>query len=167
MHRYNNHSQSINQKLPLSLKRHSTVDRSNNSICTCTLEICAIPIDAQLTKICSFDLPVKYFAETQEFCHMETFQPRCGHGDVIVMRSALFGRMRVGRCVPADDYQSQQQFNPNFLGCSVDVLDHLHHWCSGKPSCDVSVANPELYNLKPCSAHLAMYLEASYSCISG
>jgi len=107
------------------------------------------------------------FLETQEFCHMETFQPRCHHGHVIVMRSALFGRMRVGRCVPADKYQSQQQFNPDFLGCSIDVLDYFHRMCSGKTACDVNVANPELYHLKPCSAHLAMYLEASFECISG
>lgn len=35
----------------------------------------------------------------EEYCQLETFKPRCRHGEVIVMKSARFGRMRVGKCV--------------------------------------------------------------------
>jgi hypothetical protein len=95
---------------------------------------------------------------------METFQPRCTHGDVISMTTAMFGRMRVGRCIASDEFQL---LHPDTLGCSADVLGYFDRVCSGKPSCDVFVPNPDLYNYRPCSAHLSMYLEASYTCVSG
>lgn len=97
---------------------------------------------------------------------METFRPRCTHGDVISMKTAQFGRMRVGRCITSDAFQLQQ-LQPDSLGCSANVLEYFDHICSGKSTCDVSVSNPDLYNYRPCSAQLTVYLEASYTCISG
>ena len=37
-----------------------------------------------------------------EYCIDETFNPQCGSGELILMHSALYGRMRVGRCLPMD-----------------------------------------------------------------
>jgi hypothetical protein len=97
---------------------------------------------------------------------METFKPRCTHGDVIAMRSAMFGRMHVGRCITSDAFKLQQ-LEPDSLGCAADVLGYFDRTCSGKSACDVLIPNPDLYNYRPCSAQLTMYLEASYVCVSG
>jgi len=104
----------------------------------------------------------------REFCHLETFRARCQHGEVIVMETALFGRMRVGRCIASDAYLTAlQQLDPRVLGCSADVLSYVDRVCSGKSACDVSVASPELHEFRPCPKQLTMYLEATYSCLSG
>jgi len=106
--------------------------------------------------------------KVSEYCNMETFRARCQHGDVIVMETALFGRMRVGRCITSDAYLTAlQQLDPNSLGCSADVLGYVDRVCSGRSTCDFSVPNPELYAFRPCSGQLTMYIEASYSCVAG
>ena len=38
----------------------------------------------------------------RDYCETETFNASCHHGEVIVMKSALYGRMRLGRCVRKD-----------------------------------------------------------------
>ena len=103
-----------------------------------------------------------------EFCHLEMFHARCQHGEVIVMETALFGRMRVGRCITSDAYLTAlQQLDPTSLGCSADVLGYFDRVCSGRSACDVSVASSELYGFRPCPGQLMMYLEATYSCLTG
>ena len=103
-----------------------------------------------------------------EYCHLETFSARCQHSDVIVMETALFGRMRVGRCLASDAYLTAlQQLDPSTLGCSADVLGYVDRVCSGRSACDVSVGSPELYEFRPCPGQLMMYLEATYSCLTG
>ena len=85
------------------------------------------------------------------------------------METALFGRMRVGRCIVADAYlAAMQQVDPSIIGCSADVLSYMDRMCSGKQTCDVSVPNPALHQFKPCSSQqLTLHLEASYTCVSG
>ena len=103
-----------------------------------------------------------------EFCHLETFRARCQHGDVIVMATALFGRMRVGRCITSNAYLTAlQQLDPTTLGCSADVLGYVDRVCSGRSTCEISVASPQLHEFRPCPEQLTMYLEATYSCLTG
>ena len=103
-----------------------------------------------------------------EFCHLETFRARCQHGDVVVMETALFGRMRVGRCLASDAYLTAlQQLDPTTLGCSANVLGYVDRVCSGRSACDISVANSDLHEFRPCPGQLTMYLEATYSCLTG
>jgi len=101
----------------------------------------------------------------REYCQLEIFSPRCaGHSDVIVIESATFGRMRVGRCIDAASLTDHLR---DTLGCQADVIDYVSRQCSGKTSCDISVPNRQLLSSRPCSNQLTMYLEASYSCLSG
>lgn len=120
-------------------------------------------VERSRTSLCPMSSASLRPGAVQEYCHMETFQPRCTHGDVISMTTAMFGRMRVGRCIESDALQLQ---HPDSLGCSADVLGYFDRVCSGKSSCDVLVPNPDLYSYRPCSAHLSMYLEASYVCVT-
>ena len=40
-----------------------------------------------------------FVAEIQEICNMETFEAECGEDEVILMQRALYGRMKMGKCV--------------------------------------------------------------------
>ncbi|ESO06136.1 hypothetical protein HELRODRAFT_160282 [Helobdella robusta] len=72
---------------------------------------------------------------------------------VILMTSAKFGRMRMGRCI-GEGYS---------LGCSKDVLPYMDMMCSGRKFCNVSVRN--LVDIHPCQRDFASYLEAKYVCV--
>ena len=82
----------------------------------------------------------------------------CAGDDVIILvTSARYGRMRVGRCVPVD----------YFTGCAVDVLPALERRCSGWKHCSFAVSDRQLFRVQPCRKDLVAYLELAYRCISG
>lgn len=85
----------------------------------------------------------------------EVFSARCQNDSLVMMLSALYGRMRLGRCISGD-------FN---VGCSTDVISFFDAQCTGKRSCDVSVRN--LIDIHPCQRDFTSYLDASYRCIQG
>ena len=66
------------------------------------------------------------FSGPNNYCTMESFNASCPQDHVIVMRTARYGRMRIGRCVK-ESYGN--------LGCSVDVLDYIDTKCSGRNIC--------------------------------
>jgi len=84
-----------------------------------------------------------------------------------VMTSALWGRMKTGRCLEIHPNSlAAQGHDPLFLGCYENVLSVLDEKCSGRASCDVRIAD-ELDNIKPCYPDLKGYLEYSYNCVKG
>lgn len=92
----------------------------------------------------------------REYCLREYFIASCSSAaDVILMTSALYGRMRIGRCI-------RGTFN---IGCSNDVMALFDDRCSGRKSCNVSVRS--LVDSRPCQRDFASYLEASYRCVAG
>jgi len=96
--------------------------------------------------------------EVQEFCQADVFSASCPSGHVIVMTSALYGRMRLGRCVRGDY---------GFLGCDQDELELMDSLCSGAASCRFRVFDSGLGRNSRCPADIASYLEASYYCHPG
>jgi len=74
------------------------------------------------------------------------------------MTSALYGRMTIGPCVKTDF---------GFVGCSRDVIAHLHERCSGRQVCTVRVPDATLDMTDPCNQDLKSYLDVSYSCVPG
>jgi len=93
-----------------------------------------------------------------EYCHNEEFVAECHDGDVILMTSARYGRMELGRCVRTDF---------GFVGCYEDVISILHERCSGRPYCSVRVPDAQLDNTEPCNVDLKSYLEVTYDCVAG
>ena len=95
-----------------------------------------------------------------DYCDHEQFQAKCDNKETILMQSAQFGRMRVGRCIDID-YR---------IGCSMDVVPIMDGFCSGQSACEVHVGHPRLLSAKfaanVCKSLLA-YLSASYSCLKG
>ena len=105
----------------------------------------------------------------KEYCMSEPFQPRCLKNEVILMKSATYGRMRVGRCVTAEEVDAHRLLSGEdhrFLGCSADVLSLLDRKCSGTTECDVRLSDIAAENVKPCYPGLTVYLEVSYDCIN-
>jgi len=92
-----------------------------------------------------------------DYCLLESFEPSCPPGSVILMLTASYGRMRVGRCLSRDYY----------IGCSADVIGQMDRRCSGKDKCRVSVPEPTLVKVTPCPKDLVAYLEADYACVKG
>jgi len=93
--------------------------------------------------------------DTRDFCMHESFTARCEPGSVVLMLSAVYGRMRLGRCIRGD-------YN---VGCSTDVVAFFDAHCTGRRSCRVGVRN--LIDIHPCQRDFTSYLEASYRCIRG
>ena len=94
----------------------------------------------------------------QEFCHLETFNASCPHNTVIVMQSARYGRMKVGRCVKR---------NLGYVGCAVDVTRYIDAHCSGRQACSLSIIDLAKTEMRPCPDDVTSYLEASYQCLPG
>lgn len=101
----------------------------------------------------------------------EVFRPQCSMNAVILMQNATYGRMRIGRCLIAEEVDAHRAIvgdDPRYLGCYVNVLDLLDQSCSGKTYCEVRIAEiNEGVNIAPCYPGLKAYLEASYDCVTG
>lgn len=91
-----------------------------------------------------------------EYCQLADFTAQCNKDEVIIIEQAIYGRMRLGKCVTID-YGS--------LGCQADVLPEMDRKCSGRHECNFKVA--ELHGRQPCPNDLTPYLEASYECMRG
>ena len=92
----------------------------------------------------------------KEYCEREYFEAVCGENEVIVIDTAVYGRMKVGRCV-SHEYGS--------IGCQATVVHLLDMQCSGRQQCRFHTS--ELHAAKSCPTELIAYLEASYHCVTG
>jgi len=99
----------------------------------------------------------------RDYCMFETFHPQCYGHEVIVIDYAVYGRRQIGRCIQQADAEDLD----DHLGCYADVRMLLDSKCAGRKVCEVRVPDPELQDATPCSKMLMMYLEASYSCVTG
>ena len=92
----------------------------------------------------------------EEVCHADEFTARCASNEVVLMTSAVYGRMRVGRCVTQSDY----------VGCGNDALAAFDARCSGRQSCQVEVRSDLATDEQTaCASFLNGYLEAEYRCL--
>ena len=105
----------------------------------------------KLVIICHFCI-----SESTEYCQPGEFSANCGPHDVLLVTSAQYGRMRLGKCV---------KVNYGSLGCAADVLSEMDRKCSGRHECTFDVDS--LHGKQPCPDDLTPYLEATHECISG
>ncbi len=82
----------------------------------------------------------------------------CDRGQVILLNSASFGQMYLGRCLTSE---------LEYMGCGNDVLHVVDGWCSGKRECHMPTPNIDLIAESTCSANYGRFLEVDYACISG
>jgi hypothetical protein len=83
------------------------------------------------------------------------------------MKSAHFGRMKLGKCIDGSSFSGSLKQDQDTLGCSADVLEYADETCSGRQGCDIAVPNRHLLGTRPCLAQLTMYFEASFDCVEG
>ena len=99
-----------------------------------------------------------------ETCSGHSFLASCQSDEVVVMTSALYGRMSIGKCV---------ERNMGALGCRSDVIDIAHNACSGRRRCELRVRNPDMDRRMRAEAscanatELSRYLDAEYRCQQG
>lgn len=96
-------------------------------------------------------------SRAKDFCQLESFEATCPEGSVVLMQRALYGRMRLGRCLPRDYY----------VGCAADVIAEMDAKCSGRQHCRVAIPEHSLLRALACPSDLVSYLEAEYTCITG
>jgi len=95
--------------------------------------------------------------DAPEYCMNEMFQARCARDEVIVMKSAFYGRMHISRCVTVD---------MGYLGCSSDVLDLADQRCSGRRECELRMPYPAFEETRPCY-DLQSFFKADFYCLKG
>ncbi len=78
--------------------------------------------------------------------------------EVLLMRAAKYGRMKVGTCVKQ---------NLGYIGCVTDVLGHLDELCSGRQACEIKLPDQDLFDTRPCPEDTRPYLSVSYQCVKG
>lgn len=99
--------------------------------------------------------------DQHDYCHTETFTADCpAEDEVLVVRSAVYGRMRGNsRCVQAD---------PNsYIGCRADVRKYADRMCSGRRTCRIQVPNQSFEAAKACPIAYRSYLEIAVECQKG
>ena len=102
-------------------------------------------------------LLIFFFIET---CIAETFTASCDVNEVIVMTSAVYGQMAIGRCVE-EDYGD--------LGCHNDARDVMDAECSGRRECEVLITINKFWKdvSGACVKAMAGYVDAEYECMQG
>ncbi len=94
----------------------------------------------------------------KDYCLKEKFEQNCGFDEIVMIDSATYGRMKLGRCVTK---------NYGYIGCKTDVTSALASRCSGRRQCSVENAETVFSHLNNCPADLKSYLEAESSCVRG
>jgi len=105
----------------------------------------------------------QHHSAEREYCQWDVFDASCDGGPggdhrAVLMRTARYGLMKVGRCVAK---------NYGFVGCSTDVLGHMDSLCSGRRRCRFTVPDETMRAMLPCPKEFAPYLAASYQCVTG
>ena len=85
-------------------------------------------------------------------------EPKCESNEVLLIAHARYGRMRTGRCLSAKHGN---------LACHVDARVYLDAICSGRQSCQVTVATLVPTSDQMCPMDLRSYLEIVYECVKG
>ena len=102
--------------------------------------------------------PYTRFSElANDHCQFETFNATCRPNEAIILTSARYGRMQMGRCVTG---------NYGYIGCSADVSQTLEVRCSGRQRCHFGVSTLR-ETVHPCPVDLTAYLHTVHHCVRG
>lgn len=93
----------------------------------------------------------------------ENVEMRCGHGEIILMKEATFGRMKVGKCIKRD---------LGFLGCKKNVIRKMDSLCTGTSQCQmVRMFSQDFSDVGQeegqCEDDMSQYLKTEHICVKG
>jgi len=95
----------------------------------------------------------------RDYCQWDTFEASCPSRDqLVVMKSAVYGRMASGRCIERDY---------GYVGCQSDVLLQADTRCSGRRECKLDIPYRPFDVGHPCPKDLTRFLRASFVCLKG
>ena len=94
----------------------------------------------------------------QEICDTEEFQASCQPHEAVLLLSAKYGRMHMGRCVTS---------SLGYVGCHKDVLTLADSRCSARRNCQIRVPDAAFERTQPCMTEVKSFLEISYTCVEG
>jgi len=98
-------------------------------------------------------------AAVRDYCQWDTFDASCrGRDELVVMKSAIYGRMSSGRCIERDY---------GYVGCHSDVLLNADLRCSGRRNCKLDIPYQPFGVGHPCPRDLTLFLRASFDCVKG
>lgn len=116
--------------------------------------------------VSALHLGVRPLSVLKEYCPDEILSASCADDEVLVVRSAVYGRMRSSRCVRNNGHDGGGGGGHPAV-CRANVLRHADRLCSGRRSCRVHVVDSAFGNPTPCyqSSSAKMYLEIIYECL--
>ena len=91
-------------------------------------------------------------------CEGDTVKYACAPNEVLIMTSALYGRMSPSTCI--DSY-------PGTMDCFGDVLSKVDRVCSGRPNCTFFLSVHEFRSSSGCHPGISAYLTTAHTCIAG
>ena len=91
-----------------------------------------------------------------EYCQWEAFEPKCEQDEVVIIKTAYYGRMKLGKCVAS-----------GVVGCFKEVTDLVGERCGGRRWCRLGVPDQGLDSTAPCEVELKSYLMVSHTCVKG
>ena len=94
----------------------------------------------------------------REYCSLEVFDAECLPNEVILMESAMYGRMSAGRC-------AVREYGP--IGCGSSVMAIVDGRCSGRRTCRIALPDRDMHAVSGCPVQATSHLEAAYSCLPG
>ena len=105
----------------------------------------------------------------EEFCQDEFFNPRCPQGELVLIESAKYGRMNIGKCIKEQELISMgtNSKDQKYFGCFTDVTAILHKKCSFKMGCNVEVKDRELNHTTSCHSWVKSHLKVNHQCLNG
>lgn len=92
-------------------------------------------------------------------CYFSAFRARCPEGQVVIMKNALYGRMKPNVC-----YEEGSK-GGEVTDCTSDVLHIADEMCSGAQHCTIQIPNEAFEKAMPCL--IKGYFDGSYGCLSG
>jgi len=99
-------------------------------------------------------------ATSLEVCSGQNFTASCSSGTVVMIVSAVYGRMQLGVCRTSNVH----------IGCSADVSSYVERRCAGRRRCKVAVTD-QLRRLASdndgCPIDQLGYLRVVYHCLHG
>ncbi|ESN93575.1 hypothetical protein HELRODRAFT_180894 [Helobdella robusta] len=94
----------------------------------------------------------------KEYCQWGKLNISCSPSHVIIIESAIYGRVRVGKCI--------RDLN-KVHNCSWNVGELTDWLCSGRVGCYFDVAQFSMWGVQPCSQELTSNLYIQYRCVQG
>ncbi|ESN96075.1 hypothetical protein HELRODRAFT_189097 [Helobdella robusta] len=137
------------------------IDQECSGKSRCEVSVVKLRIKTLCHSYLKLYLDVHYSCLKEEYCNSETFKPECSHNEVIVIKEALFGRRKFGRCIQKDETLMTIS---GFIGCYADVKHLVDEKCSGLRKCEVVVAHIEFHG-SSCPTSFVRYLEVSHVCL--